>query len=174
MAVDSYDSTTGRPIFLDSGAPDTGVDPTEVGKYAADVGNRIIRANLAGLNSYAYKRAGLRGYAADTKFEYLHDGSGWVRVTTVKAVASGTVALTNTPGGGVTPVFWSDLFDVTFPPGLFTVAPQVTVQTVGIAGQVPFGGIVEQITTTGCKVRGMRIAASPGVGFSVNWVAVQA
>lgn len=173
MAVDSYDATTGRPIFLDSGAPDIGVDPTAVGIYAAEVGNRIVKANLAALNSYAYKRAGLKGHALDTKFDYLYDGSGWVRVATVKAVASGSVACPASGGSGVSPVFFSDLIDVTFPTGLFSSAPQVTVQTVGPSGQVPFGGVVEQITTTGCKVRGMRVSAVPATGFSVLWVAVQ-
>lgn len=80
MAVDSYDPTTGYPIFVDTGAPDTGVDPTEVAKYAADVGNRIVRANLAALDAYVYKRAGLSGHALDTKVDYIHDGSGWVQV----------------------------------------------------------------------------------------------
>lgn len=173
MAVDSYDPTTGRPIFLDTGAPDTGVDPTAAGIYAADVGNRVVRANLAGLDAYPYKRSGLAGYALDTKFNYVHDGSGWVLRQPAKAVASGTITLTNTTGGGASPIFWSDLFDVTFPAGMFTIAPQVFVQTTGIAGQVPFGGLVEQITTSGCKVRGMRVAASPGVGFFIHWVAVQ-
>lgn len=79
MAVDEYDPVTGRPIFKDTGAPDIGVDPTEVGKYAADVGNRIVRDNLAGLNAYPYKRQGLMGYAIDTKIDYIHDGTGWVR-----------------------------------------------------------------------------------------------
>lgn len=77
MAVDSYDPATGRPIFSDSGAPDIGVDPTAVGIYAADVGNRIIRADLAALNAYTFKRKGLRGYALDTGTEYTCDGSGW-------------------------------------------------------------------------------------------------
>lgn len=174
MAVDSYDATTGRPIFSDSGAPDVGVDPTAVGIYAADVGNAIIRANLAGLNSYAHKRAGLRGYALDTKLNYVHDGAGWVQRQPAKAIAAGSVACPTTGGSGVSPVFFSDLIDVTFPTGLFTSAPQVTVQTLGPSGQVPFGGVVEQITTTGCKVRGMRISAVPGTGFSVQWIAVQA
>lgn len=89
MAVDSYDATTGRPIFLDTGAPDIGVDPTEVGKYAADVGNRIIRADLAALDLYAYKRQGLGGHALDTKVNYVHDGTGWVPVS-----GGGTVTLT--------------------------------------------------------------------------------
>lgn len=80
MAVNSYDATTGRPIFLDSGAPDIAVDPTEVGKYAADVGNRVVRANLAALNSYTYRRAGLMGHALDTKTDYVHNGTGWVKV----------------------------------------------------------------------------------------------
>lgn len=77
LAVDSNDPTTGRPIFLDTGAPDIGVDPTAVGIYAADVGNRIVRSNLTALNAYTYKRAGLAGYALDTKKDYIHDGTGW-------------------------------------------------------------------------------------------------
>lgn len=77
MAVGSYDPTTGRPIFPDSGAPDIGVDPTEVGKYAAEVGNRIVKADLAALNAYPYRRAGLFGHALDKKTEYQHDGSAW-------------------------------------------------------------------------------------------------
>ncbi len=80
MAVDSTDPTTGRPIFLDTGAPDIGVDPTEVGKYAADVGNRIVRADLAALEAYAHKRAGLSGHALDTGTDYDHTGTGWVPV----------------------------------------------------------------------------------------------
>lgn len=78
MAVDSLDPITGRPIFLDTGAPDIGVDPTAVGVYAAEVGNRIVKANLAALDAYAYKRAGLSGHALDTKTDYVHTGAGWV------------------------------------------------------------------------------------------------
>lgn len=77
MAVDSYDPTTGRPIFLDTGAPDIGVDPTEVGKYAADVGNRIIRDSYFQLTQYPYQREGLSGFARNEFTEYLHNGSGW-------------------------------------------------------------------------------------------------
>lgn len=78
MSVNNYDPVTGRPVFLDTDAPDIKVDPTAVGIYAADVGNSIVRANLAALNSYAYKRKGLSGYALDTGIVYSHDGSGWV------------------------------------------------------------------------------------------------
>lgn len=78
MAVDSYDATTGRPIFLDTGAPDIGVDPTAVGIFAADVGNRIVRANLAALEAYPYEHEGLMGYALDTDQDYVYNGSGWV------------------------------------------------------------------------------------------------
>lgn len=77
MAVDEYDPVTGSPIFKDTGAPDVGVDPTEAAKYAARVGNRIMGANLAALNAYAYKRKGLKGVALDTLREYTHDGSAW-------------------------------------------------------------------------------------------------
>jgi len=79
LAVDSYDPTTGRPIFLDTGAPDIGVDPTAVGIYAASVGNRVVRADLAALVAYPYKRQGLEGHALDTKIEYVYDGAGWVQ-----------------------------------------------------------------------------------------------
>lgn len=79
MAVDSYDPTTGAPQFSDGGAPDIGVDPTEVGKYAADVGNRVVRSSLAELELYGFKRAGLAGYATDTNTEYRHDGTNWVK-----------------------------------------------------------------------------------------------
>lgn len=82
MAVDSYNPVTGAPQFSGSGAPDIAVDPTEVAKYAADVGNSIIRANFAALDAYGYKRAGLRGVALDTGFTYEHDGSGWLLVRT--------------------------------------------------------------------------------------------
>lgn len=173
MAVDSYDPTTGRPIFVDTGAPDIGVDPTEVGKYAADVGNNVIRANLAALEAYGYKRAGLHGHALDTGFDYVHDGSGWVRRTASKALASGVVVCPASGGGGSTPLFWSEVIDVEFPAGMFTVAPQVVVQTIGPAGQVPLGGVVEQITATGCKVRGLRISSPPNALFSVQWIATQ-
>lgn len=98
MAVGSYDATTGRPIFPDSGAPDVGVDPTEVGKYAAEVGNRIVKADLAALNAYAYKRAGLMGHALDTKTDYVHSGSGWVKVL---QSAGGIISATTTAGGVV-------------------------------------------------------------------------
>lgn len=77
MAVNSYDPTTGRPIFVDTDAPDIKVDPTQAAVYAADVGNRIIRADLVALDAYAYKREGLRGYALDSDIEYLCTGSGW-------------------------------------------------------------------------------------------------
>lgn len=118
MAVDSYDSTTGRPIFLDTGAPDIGVDPTKVGEYAADVGNRIVRANLAALDAYPYKRAGLRGYALDTNTEYTHSGSGWVQGDGIGggmfAAASGFTYVSVTTG-----------VTVNFPASRFSQAPLV-------------------------------------------------
>lgn len=78
MVSQSKDPVTGAPVFLATAAPDLGVDETEVAAYAGDVGNRIVRANLAGLNAYGYKRQGLMGHALDTKREYVHDGTGFV------------------------------------------------------------------------------------------------
>ena len=77
MAANGYDSVNGSPLFFDTDAPDIKVDPRAAAIYAADVGNRIVRANLAALNAYAYKRAGLMGHALDTKKDYIHNGTGW-------------------------------------------------------------------------------------------------
>ncbi|WP_336647516.1 hypothetical protein [Microbacterium sp. MMO-10] len=82
MVANSNDSVTGRPIFDANGAADTAGDPNAVATYAAEVGNRIVKANKAALDAYAYKRAGLAGFALDTKTEYVHNGSGWVRTNT--------------------------------------------------------------------------------------------
>lgn len=84
--------------------------------------------------------------------------------------ASGSVSCPGT-GGGVAPMYWSDLVTVVFPPGLFATPPRVVVQTVGPDGSVGFGGAVEQITATGCKVRGVRVNAVPGADFKVHWIA---
>ncbi|MGW9268319.1 hypothetical protein [Microbacterium sp. NPDC055599] len=78
MAANGYDPVDGSPLFSDSDAPDIKVDPRAVAIYAAEVGNRIVKANLAALDAYPYKRKGLRGHALDTSTEYEHDGTGWV------------------------------------------------------------------------------------------------
>lgn len=100
MAVNSYDPTNGRPIFNDNDAPDIKVDPGAAATYAADVGNRIVRANLAALDSYAYKREGLQGYAQDTDIDYLHNGTGWEvaggatkRLTGLATAGWGTISM---------------------------------------------------------------------------------
>ncbi|WP_341945643.1 hypothetical protein [Microbacterium sp. LWH11-1.2] len=77
MASNDIDDFDGHPIFLAGYAPDLGVDETTAAEYAADVGNRIIRANLAELDDYEWNRAGLWGHALDTKSDYRHDGTGW-------------------------------------------------------------------------------------------------
>lgn len=78
MAIDGRDPTTGHLIFTDAGAPDIGVDPTEVSKQANDVGTRIIRQTLPQLEAYEYKRKGLQGHVRDTLVEYVHTGVAWV------------------------------------------------------------------------------------------------
>lgn len=80
MAADDRDPITGAYIFLDTGAPDTGVDPTLVSEQANDVGTRIIRANFAALEDYEYNRAGMMGHALDTRSDYIHNGTGYVKV----------------------------------------------------------------------------------------------
>lgn len=78
MSVNRYDTTTGRPIFDNGDAPDIKVDPGAAATYAEEVGNRIVKANIAALEAYPYRRAGLMGHALDTKKEYVHTGTGWV------------------------------------------------------------------------------------------------
>jgi len=99
-------------------------------------------------------------------------GTGWWPVTRDR-VDSGTVRCPAAGGGGAAPVYWSDLIPVSFKPGLFTAPPQVFVQTIGPAGQVPMGGLAEQVSVNGCMVRGMRIASTPDALFYASWLAVQ-
>lgn len=159
MAVDSYDPTTGRPIFSDSGAPDIAVDPTAVGIFAAEVGNRIIKADLAGLDAYTYKRKGLGGYALDTGFEYVHDGAGWTRKQQAFGFAAGQVT---TAASGVTAV--------TFPAGRFTTAPLVFLSSSHANPTVPY--LSGSATSTGFNVSLYTVAGAQVVG-TVRWFAVQ-
>jgi hypothetical protein len=169
MAVSSYDPVDGHPIFLDTAAPDIKVDPTKASEYAAAVGTRLI-GTTAERTAYAYAREGLEWYDTTTNSVWIHNGSGWVN----RARATGQVACPAPGGGGnIHPIYWSDLIDVTFPVGLFTSAPKVLVQTMGPDDQIQLGGVAEQITTSGCKVRGIRLGSAPNALFSVTWLAVQ-
>ncbi len=99
MAVDAYNAITGAPEFSDTGAPDIAVDPTAVGAYAADVGNYIVRADLAALEAYPYKRPGLQGYALDVDTTYVYSPTGWL--TQVAPVVTYTPTITGlTVGNG--------------------------------------------------------------------------
>lgn len=76
MAVNRYDPATGRPIFEDADAPDIKVDPTEVGKYAAEVGNRIV-GSTSYLNGYAFLREGLAGFDTTLDRDVVYTSAGW-------------------------------------------------------------------------------------------------
>lgn len=114
---------------------------------------------------------GRRLLARDKQRWYTWVSSSWVGE---RVIVTGSVACPASGGGGAAPVYWSDLIDVSFPAGVFSSPPRVMVETIGPAGQVPAGAMVEQITTTGCKVRGYRIGSVPSSAFSVQWVAVSA
>lgn len=77
MAADSTNATTGAPEFDGAGAPDTAVDLTLLGAFAATVGTRLI-GTTAARTAYAYAREGLEWYDTDLDAVYLHNGSGWV------------------------------------------------------------------------------------------------
>ena len=166
MAVNSLDPVDGHPTFADTDAPDIKVDPTKVSEYAAKVGTRLVGTS-AERTAYAYAREGLEWYDTTTKSTWLYIG-GWQN----KARATGTVVCPAVGGGGSAPLYWSDTITVTFPVGMFTTAPRVFVQTIGPSGQVQLGGLVEDITTSGCKVRGFRIGTPPTNLFSVEWLAI--
>jgi len=159
MASDSRDPVTGAHIFSDTGAPDIGVDPTLVSAQANDVGTRIIRANLAALEAYPYKRAGLSGHALDTKIDYVHDGTGFVADQRVNSVAAGAVTVAAT---GTT--------TVTFPVGRFTQPPIVTALVVGHANVCV--AHVGPPSATSVVVRAYTVSGAQVAGV-VHWTATQ-
>lgn len=144
---------------------------TLVNTYAMTVarGGVVPFRTTADLLAWTTAVAGQQAIALDTDVVYTWLGSTWAAGA---KISSGTVTLGTNTGGNVSPVFFSDLVAVVFPAGLFTSPPKVFVQTRGSAGQVPFGGLVENITAAGCSVRGMRLSAVPQGGFFVDWLAV--
>lgn len=170
MAIDDTDPVTGRPIFLDTKNPDIKVDPTEAAKYAADVGNRIIRANLAGLNAYAHKRAGLAGNALDTGLEYRHDGTGWVRASAARLLGQWHKNVPGASAGGQ-PLGPSGSTYV------IAAAPYArSIRVMGMGGVLPSAignGGVSIVPSTGSWAGGTnehRINASPGVFNDLSYV----
>src|SRR5690606_28460176 len=86
------------PEFAGAGAPDTAVDLTLLGAFAAQVGTRLI-GSTAERTAYAYAREGLAWWDTDDAALYVHNGSGWELVfqdwrtyTPVLSNATGTVA----------------------------------------------------------------------------------
>lgn len=95
MAVDDgYDPVTGYPKFKDSGAPDVGLDPMEVARYAATVGNRIMGTTTY-LNNYAYKREGLAGYDTTLGVPVVYRGGAWKRETSFRTFSLARSAMTD-------------------------------------------------------------------------------
>jgi hypothetical protein len=96
MAVDSIDPVDGHYIFSDAGAPDLGVDSTEVSKQAVKLGTRLM-GTAAQRVAYAYARAGLGWQDTDgSKFAWTFDGSDWVP----DRVSSGGLFSGSTTAGG--------------------------------------------------------------------------
>lgn len=158
MAIDDRDTVTGSLIFLDTGAPDTGVDPTEVSKQANDVGTRIIRPNLTALEAYLYKRKGLAGLDESTMLPYVHDGSSW-KPDRAFAETAGRSYVNAT--GGVT---------VTFPAGKFTFRPALVVTPYNATSV-----LVPHVTSLTKDSFHVRVYTLDGVATTANvsWTAVQ-
>ncbi|WP_433584541.1 hypothetical protein [Microbacterium hydrocarbonoxydans] len=95
MAVDDgYDPVTGYPKFKDSGAPDVGLDPMEVARYAAAVGNRIM-GTTAYLNGYAYKREGLAGYDTTLGTPVVYRSGAWRREVSFRTFSLARSSMTD-------------------------------------------------------------------------------
>lgn len=102
MAVNSYDPVDGHPIFLDSGAPDTAVDPTKVAEYAASVGN-VGKGTTAQRDAYLYARNGLLWSNTTTGGIDRHNGTGWAEKINDTGWVNLTLASGATVSGGFTP-----------------------------------------------------------------------
>jgi hypothetical protein len=164
MAVNSFDPITGAPRFVDSDAPDIKVDPNEAAKYAADVGNYIVRDNLTALDAYAYKRKGLRGFARDTGYEYLHDGTAWTTASAFVLLGAKTLTAANTAD-----------FDGVFSSRFANYLVRVNVRSLSSAGSIAFqmraGGsnaagasdyVAVSRSNSGGSVTGASVASSSG------------
>lgn len=171
MTVNNYDPITGRPIFVDTDAPDIKVDPTEAAKYAADVGNRIVRANLAALDAYAFKRAGLRGEASDTGLEYRFNGTGWVRTQTSRLIGQWHKNIAGGSSGGQALGPSSSSYVIAAVP----YARSIRVMAMGgvLPSAIGNGGVLI-VPSTGSWVGNPtgehRINASPGVFNDLSYV----
>lgn len=76
MVSSAKDPATGYPIFQPGDAPDTAGNPTEVAKYAAAVGTRLIGTTAERL-AYPYEREGLAWFDTTLGFEVEYVGGKW-------------------------------------------------------------------------------------------------
>ena len=172
MAVNTWDPTTGHPIFADSDAPDIKLDPTKAAEYAGRGGTRGISGTADRLDppdGWPQLREGMAWYDTDTGHVYFHNGSGWVDMGDPLghpyAVAQGSFVTASSIA-----VNANLTTTIAFPAGRFSVAPFVFV--VCQNGRVTGGS--EDRTTTGCKVSLSNWSdASMGAGQVVMWQAVQ-
>ena len=163
MAVDSY-GDRGQPQFSAQGGMDAGADETTLAKYASVVGTRRTgttaqRLALASPDLFV----DLLWRDTTVKADFIYTANGWVSL----AEASGYVTTGTTGGGSISPVFWSSGVSVTFPVGLFSVSPIVTVsaQSNGIVWAQ-----VEWASTTGASLKAMRLGSAPNAE-RINWTA---
>lgn len=115
------------------------------------------------------RKNGLLVYTQDTNLLHKWTGSAWVSKP-LTAEASGTIVAAGT-GGVNGSVGFSDVVNVTFPAGRFSVAPIVVAQTVGTqgSGAVYMGASVTDVAATGFSVRSIRLGAAPQAGTLIHW-----
>ena len=86
-----------------------------------------------------------------------------------KAITTGVAG-----SGGSSPIFWGGEESVTFPVGMFSVAPIVSSTPLKVGSGIFPGVQVSDITAASFKYRLMRIGAIPSSGSAMLWGARQA
>lgn len=168
MATD----VTGGPVVTNASPFAVPADLTALKNHFGDA-SKFKVASAASLPASSWVGHTLHVEDVDVLVQWT--GSAWKRWYPTHAMAQGSVVCPAGGAGGATSggIGWSALINVTFPVGRFSTAPQVKVQTVGPNDQVSLGGVVEQVTTSGCKVRGVRVGSVPNELFTVQWTAIQ-
>lgn len=174
MAADSFDSTTGAPIFAGTGAPDTGVDLTLLGEFAAKVGTRLM-GTTAERTSYSYAREGLEWYDTDLDAVYLSDGSGWQLWH--KRSTSYTPTTTNVSGSPATTARYSVAagivhveIEVTLAGANFGSAPRWSLPVEAASEVTLFAGLCWMFDTSGslqCP-GGARVSSGDVIPYPFN------
>lgn len=139
---------------------------TQLGTYAATVGNRITgtasdRANFGAVYGFA-PFAGLEMIETDTFNQFLFNGTGWVGIQIQSALVSFDQSAMTAAGGG-----WQLAIDQPLVSGRFTSPPIITTGVYTQSTSNQHVGVAN-VTTTSFRLYLWRADRAT---TSVNWVA---